>query len=165
MSVAVVVGNPKPRSRTWAAARLLAQRLTQAEPDLTIDLADLGASLLDPADPRLDDVLGAVTGAKLAVVASPTYKGSYTGLLKLFLDALPSGALRGVTAVPLMLGAHWRHAMAADLMLKPLLIELGATCPTAGLYVLDSEGVDSQVTEAWLHSARPQLGLVPSVAQ
>ncbi len=40
--VAVVVGNPKPRSRTLAAAVHLARELNDgAEPDLVVDLADL----------------------------------------------------------------------------------------------------------------------------
>ena len=38
------------------------------------------------------------------VVASPTYKATYAGLLKLFLDRLGGESLAGVTAVPLMLG-------------------------------------------------------------
>jgi FMN reductase len=165
MTVAVVVGNPKFRSRTWAAAQRLAQRLTDAEPDVVIDLVDLGPALLDSADPRLAEAVSAVTGVDLLIVASPTYKGSYTGMLKLFLDALPSGALRGVTAVPLMLGAHWRHGMAADLLLKPVLVELGASCPTAGLYVLDTEGADSPTATTWLELAREQIRPVTAVAR
>jgi FMN reductase len=159
MTVTVVVGNPKFRSRTWAAARRLAELLTGAEPDVVIDLVDLGPGLLNPSDPDLEAAVRAVTEADLVIVASPTYKGSYTGMLKLFLDALPAGALRGVTAIPLMLGAHWRHGMAADLLLKPVLVELGAHCPTAGLYVVDTEGVDSPTGAAWLESARDQLRL------
>jgi FMN reductase len=165
MTVAVVVGNPKFRSRTWAAARRLADLLTDAEPDVVIDLVDLGPSLLNPADPDLEEAVRAVTQADLVIVASPTYKGSYTGMLKVFLDALPSGALRGVTAVPLMLGAQWRHGMAADLLLKPVLVELGASCPTAGLFVLDTEGVDSPTGTAWLELARDQVRLVTATTR
>ena len=43
--VAVVVGNPKPRSRTYQAAHLVAERLAGRPADLSIDLADLGAAL------------------------------------------------------------------------------------------------------------------------
>ena len=65
------------------------------------------------------------------MVASPTYKASCTGLLKLFLERFP-GRWQGVTAVLLMLGGHWKHALAANLLLKPILVELGAICPSAG---------------------------------
>ena len=48
---AVVVGNPKPHSRTLAAAVHVARELTGAEPDLVVDLATLGPVLLDWKDP------------------------------------------------------------------------------------------------------------------
>ena len=157
MSVVVLVGNPKPRSRTYQAAHLVAERLTGHQPDHSIDLADLGAALFDPEDQRVAESLALVEGADLLVVASPTYKASYTGLLKLFLDRLRSGALTGTTAVPLLLGAHWRHSLAADLLLKPVLVELGATAPTRGLFLLDSDYTGSEELETWLTSARGQV--------
>jgi FMN reductase len=56
-----------------------------------------------------------------------------------------------------MLGGHWRHALAADLLLKPVLVELGATCPTRGLFLLESESVGGETLDSWLELARPQL--------
>jgi FMN reductase len=44
-----------------------------------------------------------VQASRVLIVASPTYKGAYAGLLKLFLHRIVAGALRGVAAVPLML--------------------------------------------------------------
>lgn len=157
MSVVVLVGNPKPRSRTHAAAHLVAEKLTGAQADHSIDLADLGAGLFDPEDQQVTEAIAAVEGASLLVVASPTYKASYTGLLKLFLDRLGSGALTGATAVPLLLGAHWRHSLAADLLLKPVLVELGATVPVKGLFLLDSDYAASEELENWLPAARSQV--------
>ena len=157
MSTVVLVGNPKPRSRTYQAAHLVAQQLTGRPPELSIDLADLGAALLDWSDPAMADLVAEVRASDLAVVASPTYKATYTGLLKLFLDGIPGGALAGVTAVPLMLGGHWRHALAADLLLKPVLVELGATCPSRGLFLLESEYAGGETLDSWLELARPQL--------
>ncbi|MGX7677887.1 NADPH-dependent FMN reductase [Jatrophihabitans sp. DSM 45814] len=157
MTTTVLVGNPKPRSRTFEAANLVAERLTGTTPDLRLDLADFGAQLLDWADPAVNDAIAAVLDSDLVVVASPTYKATYTGLLKLFLDRIGGGALAGVTAVPLMLGGHWRHSLAADLLLKPVLVELGATCPTRGLFLLDSDYADSDELQQWLEHAVPQV--------
>ena len=157
MSVVVVVGNPKPRSRTYQAAHLLAEKLAGRPADLSVDLTDLGAALLDWSDPGVASLVAAVQASDLAVVASPTYKATYTGLLKLFLDRIPGGALAGVTAVPLMLGGHWKHALAADLLLKPVLVELGATCPTRGLFLPESEYAGGETLDSWLELARPQL--------
>jgi len=42
-------------------------------------------------------------------------------------------------------------------VLKPLLVELGATCPTAGLFLLESEFAAGDVLENWLLRARPQV--------
>jgi FMN reductase len=61
------------------------------------------------------------------------------------------------TAVPVMLGGHWKHALAADLLLKPILVEIGATCPTSGLFLLDSEYEASETLDRWLARARPQV--------
>ena len=157
MSVVVLVGNPRTKSRTSEAARLVAEALTGRQADHVVELADLGAALFDPEDPRVAEAVAAVQGASVLVVASPTYKASYTGLLKLFLDGLGSGSLAGVTAVPLLLGAHWRHSLASELLLKPVLVELGATVPTRGLFLLDSDYAASEELEKWLVSARPQV--------
>jgi FMN reductase len=157
LSTTVVVGNPKPRSRTFEAANLVAERLTGAPPDLRLDLTDFGAGLLDWADSAVNEAITAVQNSDLVIVASPTYKASYTGLLKLFLDRIGGGALAGVAAVPLMLGGHWRHSLAADVLLKPVLVELGATCPTRGLFLLDSDYADSEELGQWLKQARTQI--------
>jgi FMN reductase len=161
VTVAVVVGNPKPRSRTWRAACIVAQQLTGAEPDVNLDLTELGPRLLDWSDPDVAAAVGAILESDLVVVASPTYKASYTGLLKLFLDRFAAGSLIGVTTIPLMLGGDWRHSLAPETFLKPVLAELGAASPTRGLFLLDS-GADAgwaadPVLEGWLSAARRQL--------
>ena len=159
MTVTVLVGNPKPRSRTYLAAHAVAKALTGHEPDRAIDLVDFGAALLDWSDTEVAQAIDEVRASDIVIVASPTYKATYTGLLKLFLDRIGGGALAGVTAVPLMLGGHWRHGLAADLLLKPVLVEIGATCPAAGLFLLDSDDLaaGSEVLDAWLQRARPQV--------
>ncbi|MCW2784577.1 MAG: ssuE [Marmoricola sp.] len=157
MSTAVVVGNPKPASRTLAAASYLARELSGAEPDVVVDLASLGADLLDWSSSSVAALVEQVGAAELVVVASPTYKGTYTGLLKLFLDRFAGGTgLRGV-AVPLMLGASPAHALAPELSLRPVLTELGATVPGRGLFILDSGHDDPAAYAPWLAATRPAV--------
>ncbi|GAA3530846.1 FMN reductase [Aeromicrobium flavum] len=152
---AVVVGNPKPASRTLAAATHVARELTGAEPDLVVDLATLGAEVLDWGSSGIAGLVGVVGQADLVVVASPTYKGTYSGLLKVFLDRFAGGTgLRGL-AVPLLLGAGPQHALAPELSLRPVLTELGATVPGRGLFVLDSQYDDPATFEPWLDATRP----------
>lgn len=158
MTVAIVVGNPKPVSRTAVAARTLAQRLTGAPPDVEVDVVDLGPGVLGWGDAGVEAAVKQVAAADLVVVASPTYKASYTGLLKCFLDQFATGdGLQGVTAVPLMLGAGPAHAMAPDLLLKPVLVELGATCPAPGLYARDATSAELPEAGAWVATWRDVL--------
>ena len=139
--VVAVVGNPKPASRTHGAALALRDALaerTGADTGL-VDLAALAPELLDRDSPARAAALEQAAGADVLVVASPTYKATYTGLLKLFLDGYGPAPLAGTLAVPLMVGAAPHHALAVDVHLTPLLLELGASCPARGTYVLESE--------------------------
>ena len=141
--VVAVVGNPRPGSRTHAAAvtlrDALAARTGEDAQTGLVDLAQLGPALLDPASEERTRALEAAAGADVLVVASPTYKATYTGLLKLFFDGFGPAPLSGTLAVPLMVGAAPHHALAVDVHLTPLLLELGARVPARGTYVLESE--------------------------
>ena len=72
-------------------------------------------------------------------MATPVYKGSYSGLLKAFLDPCSTAHCAGRAAVPLTVMAQPHHALAGDVHLRPLLVELGAGVPTAGVVVTESE--------------------------
>lgn len=157
-TVAVVAGNPKPGSRTLDAGVRLAEALTGAAPDHVVDVVDLGAGLLGWGDPGVAAAVSTVASSSLVVVASPTYKATYTGLLKVFLDQFETGeGLRDVVCVPLMLGAGPAHAMAPEAALRPLLAELGGTCPAPGLYLRDKAYADDGVLEAYVERWGPAL--------
>lgn len=144
MRTCVVVGNPQRESRTRAAAEILVEQLCGHAPDEVIELTDLGASLLGRGDSDVATAVLSVKSADLVVFASPTYKATYTGLLKLFLEQFASGTgLQKVVAVPLMLGGSDLHSLAPELTLKPVLAELGATTALPGLYLVDSTYADS----------------------
>ena len=153
----VVVGNPKPGSRTRQAAELVAERLTGAPPAAVVELAELGPALLGWGDPAVEAAKQAVRDAGLVVFATPTYKATYTGLLKLFLDQFGAGDLHGTTAIPLMLGGAPQHALAGELTLKPVLSEIGCSCPTPALFLLDSAWEASPELDDWLERARDVL--------
>lgn len=153
--VAVVVGNPKPRSRTWDAAHRVAEGLG-ASATTSIDVADLGAGLLGWGDPAVKDAVQRIAASQVVVVASPTFKATYTGLLKLLLDQFAgSTGLEGVVAVPLQLGGSAAHQLSPEVHLKPVLVELGAIVPAPALYLVDSVPVPDPVEEAWLERWAP----------
>jgi FMN reductase len=157
MKTAVVVGNPKPKSRTLEAGILVARKLTGAEPDLVLDLVELGPALLELGSATVAQSVQSIQQMDVVVFASPTFKATYTGVLKLFLDQFPGDGLAGVTAFPLMLGAGPAHAMAPDLLLKPVLVEMGAICPAAGLYLIDKTFAEDPKLDTWVSRNRSLL--------
>ncbi|HKD88914.1 MAG TPA: NAD(P)H-dependent oxidoreductase [Streptosporangiaceae bacterium] len=144
MNFTVVVGNPKPESRTLgvalAAAEALADGLSLRAGPTIVDLSVLARRLLLPEPcAAVEDAADQVLSADLLLVASPTFKGTYSGLLKVFLDRLPYRGLQGTTALPVLVMNSPLHALAVGVHLRPLLLELGAAVPAPGLAVLESE--------------------------
>ncbi|MFC8596917.1 NAD(P)H-dependent oxidoreductase [Isoptericola sp. NPDC057191] len=153
-TVVALVGNPRPGSRTRAAAERVARAVAAHQglgDPASLDLADLAPDLLVADRPRVDDALRAVAAARYVVVATPVYKASYTGLLKAFVDRYGHRGLDGVTALPLVVSASPDHASAGDDHLRPLLVELGATVPASSLALLESELPDvGDRVDAWV---------------
>ena len=142
LQIVTVVGNPRPESRTHGLAATLADALAAVLPESkvsAVDLAVLGPRVLDQADSGAAAATAQVLDADILVVASPTYKATYSGLLKAFLDRLGTGSLAGRRAVPVLLGGAPNHQLAVDVHFTPLLLELGAAVPVRGLFVLEAD--------------------------
>jgi FMN reductase len=151
------VGNPKPKSQTLEAATLLMRKLTGVDAEVVLDLIEFGPALLEFGYAAVAEAISSVQRCSVVVVASPTFKATYTGILKLFPDQIPTDGLAGVAAFPLMLGGGPAHALAPDLLLKPVLVEFGAICPAAGLYLLDKSYADDPKLDQWVSRARSVL--------
>lgn len=162
MNVAVVVGNPKANSRTLrvaiAVADALSVRLGIDGNRLVVDLAEVATELFDPEASRVNDLLNDVAASNLIIVASPTFKATYTGLLKAFFDRYRTNALSAAVAVGVMTGAAPIHTLAVEVHLRPLLVELGASVPTRGLYVTEQQFDDLDAAiGGWADGASPRL--------
>jgi FMN reductase len=165
LKVLALVGNPKVGSRTLEVAHEISGQIVKKLEEKGarvqsefVDLAILGAGLLDWECKDVADVVAQVLAADLLIVATPTYKATYTGLLKLFLDRIQQDALIGRTAIPVMVAATPLHGLAGETHLRPLLVELGAACPTRAIFVLESQLAELPVTiSKWLAKAEPSL--------
>jgi FMN reductase len=162
MSMAVVVGNPKANSRTLrvalAVADAVAAQLNDRSDRLVVDLADVAAELFDPESTTVQGLLDRVASSDLVILASPTFKATYTGLLKSFFDRYGSNALNRVVGIAVMTGAGPIHALAPEVHLRPLLVELGASTPTRSLYVTEQQFDDlNAVIGPWSETAGPLL--------
>jgi FMN reductase len=154
-TVVSVVGNPRADSRTHRLARVLAAEVatTFGYESGEVDLSQLSTRVLDLADETAIAATEQVRTADLLVVASPTYKGTYSGLLKAFLDRLGTGSLDGAPAIPILLGGAPNHQLAVDVHFTPLLLELGARVPARGLFVLEADvPAFEETARAWVRA-------------
>lgn len=168
VKVSVVVGNPKPRSRTLKVATSLVEHLLDpgSYEMAVIDLADHEGDIFAWPSEKMATLNAQVAESDLAVFASPTYKATYTGLLKAFLDRYPANGLAGVVAIPVLTGADLTHSMGPTTNLSPLLVELGAVVPGRGFYFVASQ-MDrlDELVGAAATEYRANLARLGSVAQ
>ena len=165
--VVVVVANPGGAGRTGAAALLVAERIRALSPRIGLDGTDELVVIDLAAEP--ERLLGwgsllagshqaTIDRGRALVVASPTYKATYTGLLKIFVDHIESGDLRGIPTVAMMTGGSSAHALAVEVHLAPLLTEIGASVVTRGLYLAGPAVDDPAPTiDAWWAGAQGPL--------
>ena len=141
--IVVISGNPRPGSRTATLAVAVGAALGAGAAPEVVDVGALGAGLLTPGDVATAAALEAIRAADLLVVGTPTYKGSYTGVLKTLLDFLPAQALSGKRAVPVVTAGVAPQASAAEALLRQLLTELGADV-APGLPVVEADLPDTE---------------------
>lgn len=140
-TVLVVSGSPSSTSKTERVAEHLAQRLS-AEGNKTdhLRLRELPAAPLlaaNTAHPVIADAVARVESADGIVLATPTYKAAYSGLLKVFLDLLPQFGFGGKAVLPLATGGTIAHVLTLDYALRPVVHSLGARHVVQSFFVLD----------------------------
>ena len=144
-----ISGNISNPSRTRALVENILQNASHkahAKVEL-IDIADIarvvGNTIAFNEIPEvLLDAYRKLEEADLIVLASPVYKGSYTGLLKHFLDLLDPKRLAGKVAILAATGGSNHHALVLEHQFRPLASFFGlVTVPTA-VYALDTDFVD-----------------------
>ncbi|MFD4636543.1 NADPH-dependent FMN reductase [Lentzea sp. NPDC058436] len=91
------------------------------------------------SDPELVRACAAVDSAEGLVLITPIYRAAYSGLLKLFLDALPRHAMAGKTVMPLATGGSPAHVLALDYTLRPVAQTMGARHVVRGHFVQDDD--------------------------
>lgn len=166
LTVSIVVGNPKANSRTRQVAEDGVRAVFgDAAQVSVVELADYAGALFDWGSTEVAAISAEVAKSDVIVIATPTYKATYTGLLKAFLDRYGAGELADSTALLVMTGGDLTHALAADHTLRPLMVELGAAMPTKAFYaVMDGSPVEPQVAE-WAESAKRSLAAAGRAAQ
>lgn len=84
-------------------------------------------SSIDSASGHVEAAHAAVAGSDHVILVSPVFNGSCAGLIKLFLDTLPRGALAGSDVLALGTAGTARHGLALSYALLPVLVEMGSS--------------------------------------
>jgi FMN reductase len=141
--IAIISGSPSAASRSAAILSIAEEQLRKAGHEAgIIHVRDLPAEDLIYArwdSPAIVEALKKMDEAEAVVVATPVYKASYTGVLKIFLDLLPQKGLENKVVLPIAVGGTIAHLLSIDYALKPVLSALGASNIVKGIYILDSQ--------------------------
>ncbi|MFC4419725.1 FMN reductase [Cupriavidus pampae] len=99
--------------------------------------------------------LAAVEQADVLVVATPVFRGSYTGLFKHFFDFVDQDALIDKPVLLAATGGSERHALMIDHQLRPLFSFFQARTLPLGVYATDKDFADYRLqNEALIQRAR-----------
>ncbi|MDR4307719.1 NADPH-dependent FMN reductase [Chelatococcus sambhunathii] len=141
-SVLFVSGSPAPTSKSARLAEHVRARLDAAGFSTAhVRVRDLPAEPLlagDASEPAIADAVAALDKADGVVFVTPTYKASYSGLIKTFLDLLPQRALTDKAVLPLAVGGSLAHVLMLDYALRPVLHSLGVRHSVQGCFLIES---------------------------
>jgi len=149
--VAVSGGLQRP-SRAAALAEHLLDLIADQVPceQRLIELGQLaprlaGAVWRSQLPDTVENDLAAVEQADILVVATPVYRGSYTGLFKHFFDFIHQDALIDKPVLLAATGGSERHALVIDHQLRPLFSFFQARTLPLGVYATDMDFVDHRL--------------------
>lgn len=142
-AIAAVLGSATPPGRL---RRALAEALDRAPAETALfDLAEhplpfAGAERVEAP------VLAAVAAADAVLLATPVYRGTYTGVLKNLIDLLPVDALRGKPVAIAAMGATDHHYLGVDWHLREVLAWFGAVVAPTSAYLTSRDFEDGAPT-------------------
>jgi FMN reductase len=152
--IAIIVGAVTPPGRLNGAINGAAQRARDAGHE--VDVLELNALRLDFADGRPaaehdDDsarVIETVSNAEAVLIASPVYRGTFTGALKNVIDLLPPDALYSKPTGIVAMGGSQHHYLGVDFHLRDVLAWFGALVAPTSVYLAGSDFSDGKPSDA-----------------
>ncbi|QZY29075.1 CE1759 family FMN reductase [Nocardioides coralli] len=134
-----------------SSSRLLADQLTDAVraavtargEDVVVDVVEVRELAHDLATmmttggmptPALSRVRDLVSAADAVVAVTPVFGASYSGLFKLFVDALDTDALNGMPVLVAATAGTARHSLVLDHAMRPLFTHYRAVVVPTGVF-------------------------------
>ena len=163
-SLLAVVGAVTPPGRLNAAIEYAVEHAS-AQPAVSarlLNLADHRISFADgrPLDRFSDDTARAVLAvaeADAVLLATPVYRGSFTGALKNLLDLTPVEALRNKPIGIVAMGATLHHYLGVDWHLRAVLAWFGALVAPTSVYLESAHFRDGKLADADARAALADL--------
>lgn len=148
MSVLLIGGSPSRVSRTGRLLGYIGALLEQEGLDIrSLNVRDLPAEALLHAEfkhPQIVAALELVEEASVIVIATPTYKAAYSGILKAFIDLWPQFGLQGKVVLPVASGGSPAHTLILDYALRPVLASLAPRQVLDSIYAVEQQIVWSE---------------------
>jgi len=152
-TIAAILGSVTPAGRLSGAIDDAFERA--AANGQRLNLFDLGTLRLDFADGRPasehdDDsafVIESISAAHAVLVATPVYRGSFTGALKNLLDLLPVESLQGKPVGIVAMGATPHHFLGVDFHLRDVLSWFGALTAPTSVYLTSADFTDGKLAD------------------
>ncbi len=159
-----VLGSVTPPGRLNQAIGLTIE-IAAAQPGCSanlVNLAECRVSFADgrPLDRLGDDsarVVGEIASADAVLLASPVYRGSFTGALKNLLDLTPVEALRGKPVGIVAMGATLHHYLGVDWHLRAVLAWFGALVLPTSVYLESAHFKDGVLADPGARAALSDL--------
>lgn len=128
--------------------------------ELAHDLATLMTSGVPT--PALAAVREQVSSADGLVAVTPVFSASYSGLFKMFVDALDTDALNGMPVLVAATAGTPRHSLVLDHAMRPLFSYLRAVVVPTGVFAATEDFGDDGLTERVGRAAAELASLVVS---
>jgi FMN reductase len=154
LRVVAVSGGLQSPSKSAGLARHLLELIADQVPcqQRLVELGQLapqftGAVWRSQLPDTVERELAAVEQADVLVVATPVFRGSYTGLFKHFFDLIGQDALIDKPVLLAATGGSERHALVIDHQLRPLFSFFQARTLPLGVYATDKDFVDYRLRD------------------
>lgn len=168
--IVAVLGSVTPPGRFSSAIAAAVARANGAGHEVELlDLANLCLDFADgrPAADHDDDsarIIELISNAEAVLLASPVYRGTYTGALKNLLDLMPIEALQGKPAGIVAMGASQHHFLGVDSHLRDVLAWFGALVAPTGVYLTSADFADGTLSDAASAQLDSLVGALASLA-
>ena len=110
---------------------------------------------------RLSEVRDLVSSADGMIAVTPVFTASYSGLFKMFFDALDTDALNGMPVLIAATAGTARHSLVLDHAMRPLFAYLRAVVVPTGVFAATEDfGGTTDLTARITRAAAELAGLV-----